>query len=143
DDREEADDPEERPLVREPEHDHRADDDDAVNRVRPRHEWRVQERRDLRDHLEAEEDREHEDRDLKNQQRVVAHVPGRLSLPPGGAGLRERLTALAARSCALGARSYWVYCPSRLALGSLARRRPRNASELTRRPPSGSRRRPS
>src|SRR5581483_959353 len=51
---------------------------------------------------------------------ATAHVPGRLSLPPGGAGLRERLTTLAARSIALGARSYSMYCPSRLALGSLA-----------------------
>src|SRR5207253_8625340 len=32
-----------------------------------------------------------------------AHVPDRLSLPPGGAGLRERLPPLAARSMSCGA----------------------------------------
>src|SRR4051794_12958966 len=59
------------------------------------------------------------------------HAPGRLRLPPGGAGLRRRLTTPAARSVTRGARSYVVYCPSRLALGSLAGRRPRNVRNLT------------
>src|SRR5262249_47625192 len=96
----EADDPRERALVRLAEHEHRADDDNAVDRVRPRHQRRVQQRRHLRDHLEAEEDREHEDRDLEDEQRVVTHAgtsclpathapdvissdQSRLSSPPG------------------------------------------------------------
>ena len=48
------------------------------------------------------------------------HVPGRPRLPSGGAGLRRRLTPLAAGCVALGARPYSMYCPSRLALASLA-----------------------
>ena len=56
------------PLCGEPEHEHRADDHDAVDRVRARHQRRVQHRRHLRDHLEAEEDREHEDRHLEDEQ---------------------------------------------------------------------------
>jgi len=48
------------------------------------------------------------------------HVPGRLRLPPRGAGLRRRLTPLAAGCVALGACPYLTYCPSRLALASLA-----------------------
>ena len=47
---------------------HRADDHDPVDRVRARHQRRVQQRRHLRDHLEAEEDREHEDRQLEDEQ---------------------------------------------------------------------------
>ncbi len=41
-------------------------------------------------------------------------------LPAGGAGLRDRLTTLAARSCGLAACPYYLYCPARLALASLA-----------------------
>ena len=52
----------------------RADDDDAVDRVRARHQRRVQQRRHLRDHLDAEEDREHEDRQLDDELRVMAHA---------------------------------------------------------------------
>jgi hypothetical protein len=37
-----------------------------------------------------------------------SHVSGRLPLPPGGAGLRGRLTPLGAGSCAGGAWPYWV-----------------------------------
>ena len=44
---------------------HRADEDDAVDRVRPRHERRVQQRRHARDELEAEEDGEDEDGDAR------------------------------------------------------------------------------
>src|SRR5579859_698393 len=51
---------------------------------------------------------------------LESHAARRVSLSPGGAGLRERLTTLASRSIALGARSYCVYCPSRLALGDRA-----------------------
>ena len=40
-----------------------ADEDDAVDGVRARHQRRVQHGRHLRDHLEPEEHREHEDRD--------------------------------------------------------------------------------
>ena len=47
--------------------DHRADDHDPVDRVRARHQRRVQHRRHLRDHLEAEEDREHEHRHLERR----------------------------------------------------------------------------
>src|SRR5579884_17494 len=48
---------------------------------------------------------------------AAPHVPRRLRLPPGRAGLRRSLTTPAARSGALGARSYLMYCPpaSRLA----------------------------
>src|SRR5215208_7136195 len=52
----------------------RADDHDPVNRVRSRHERRVEQRRHLRDHLEAEEDREREDRELDDELREVAHA---------------------------------------------------------------------
>ena len=45
----------------------------------------------LEDHLEA---RPHE-RLVVDDQDANAHAPGRLSLPPGEAGLRERLTPLA------------------------------------------------
>src|SRR5581483_7626182 len=41
-------------------------------------------------------------------------------LPPGGARLRRRLTPLAAGCCALGPRSYHLYCPSALGLASFA-----------------------
>ena len=51
------------------EHDDRADDDDAVDEVRPRHQRRVQHRRHLRDHLDPEEDREHEDGQLDHEAR--------------------------------------------------------------------------
>src|SRR5262245_410280 len=52
--------------------DDRADDDDPVDRVRPGHERRVQERRHLRDHLEPDEGREHEDCQLRDE--LVAHA---------------------------------------------------------------------
>src|SRR3954463_10718647 len=59
------------------------------------------------------------------------HVPGRLPLPPGGAGLRERLTTLAARSCARAARSYFMYCPTRARAWLVCQRRPRNVRKRT------------
>ena len=61
-------------LVRKAEHDHRADDHDPVDRVRARHQRRVQQRRHLRDHLDADEDRQHQDRHLEDQDRSVAHA---------------------------------------------------------------------
>src|SRR5262249_17868711 len=70
-DGDEAEDPGERALVGLAEHDHRADDHDAVDRVRPRHQRCVQQRRHLRDHLDPEEDREHEDGHLEDENRVV------------------------------------------------------------------------
>ena len=81
-DREEADDPVEGVLVRRAEDDHRADDDDAVDGIGARHQRRVEQRRHLRDHLDAEEDREHEDRQLENEQRVVAHRAEPLAAAP-------------------------------------------------------------
>ena len=70
------------------EDDDRADDDDAVDEVRPRHQRRVQHRRHLRDHLEAEEDREREDRQLDHEREVHA-------APPRGRARRSR----APRAC--------------------------------------------
>src|SRR5947209_15496682 len=80
-DGEEAHDPHERPLVTDAEHEHRADDDDPVDRVRARHQRRVQQCRHLRDHLEAEKDGEHEDRHLEDQQGVVTHAGAASFLP--------------------------------------------------------------
>src|SRR4051812_16256899 len=51
-----------------------AEEHDPVNRVRAGHQRRVQHRRDLRDHLEPEEDREHEHRQLGDEGRGVAHT---------------------------------------------------------------------
>src|SRR4051812_6145475 len=73
-DRQEADDADQRVLVFAAGDDHRADDHDAVDRVRARHQRRVQHRRHLRDHLEAEEDREHEHGHLGDERRGVAHA---------------------------------------------------------------------
>src|SRR4051812_35411785 len=39
----------------------------------------MQQRRHFRDHLEAEEDREHEDRDLEGQEEPVAHATASLA----------------------------------------------------------------
>src|SRR5581483_1731024 len=47
-------------------------------------------------------------------------LPRRRRLPPSGAGLRRRLTTLAAGCCARSARAYSVYCPSRRSLASFA-----------------------
>ena len=47
--------------------DHRADEDDPVDRVRPRHERRVQERRHAADQLEAEQRGEREDREAGDE----------------------------------------------------------------------------
>src|SRR5919198_3505605 len=85
----ETDDPRQRVLVVEASDEHRTDDHDSVDRVRSGHERRVQERRHLRDHLEAEEDREREDRDLEDEQRSVTHrAMGRTAsrLPPPWVG---------------------------------------------------------
>ena len=73
-------------MCGEPEHEHRADDHDPVDRVRPRHQRRVQQRRHLRDHLDPEEDREHEDRHLENQNRVVTHAATPSFFGDAGAG---------------------------------------------------------
>ena len=54
-------------VVGEADDDQAAEHDDAVDRVRLRHQRRVQRRRHLRDHLEADEGGEHEDRDLGDQ----------------------------------------------------------------------------
>src|SRR6266571_961244 len=62
--RDERDDADPCRLMRKPRNDDRADEDDAVDRVRAGHQRRVQHRRHLRDHLEADEDRQHEHRDL-------------------------------------------------------------------------------
>src|SRR4029079_469086 len=53
-------------------HEHRADDDDPVDRVRAGHERRVERRRDLRDDLEAHEDRE--DEHVQPDDRFGAHT---------------------------------------------------------------------
>src|SRR6266508_3540869 len=74
----ERDDADPRRQMRETGDDDRADEDDAVDRVRPRHERRVQHRRHLRDHLEADEDRQHQHRDLDDDQRG-AHVAATFS----------------------------------------------------------------
>ena len=68
--------------------DDRADQDDAVDRVRARHERGVQGARDLRDHLEAHEHREHGDREQGDavHQRGPSCSSGR-----EGIGGRERL----------------------------------------------------
>src|SRR5690625_2978515 len=49
-------------ALRRPGHDHRSDKNHPVDRVGTGHQWRVQCRRDLRDHLEADEHGEHEHR---------------------------------------------------------------------------------
>src|SRR4029453_15022430 len=54
-------------VVGEPDHDQAAEHHDPVDRVRLRHQRRVQGRRHLRDHLEADEGGQHEDRDLGDQ----------------------------------------------------------------------------
>src|SRR5581483_2632315 len=51
---------------------------------------------------------------------ALTRVPRRRRLPPSGAGLRRRLTTLAAGCCARSARAYYVYCPSRRSLASFA-----------------------
>ena len=59
------------------------DDDDAVDEVRPRHQRGVQHRRHLRDHLEAEERGEHEDRQLDDEGQVGhAAASGRVTQAP-------------------------------------------------------------
>src|SRR6266850_2235778 len=73
-DGDEADDERERVLVAEAGDEHRSDNHDPVDRVRAGHQRRVQQRRHLRDHLEAEEDREDQDRQLEDEQRRVAHA---------------------------------------------------------------------
>ena len=54
-------------VVGDADHDQAAEHDDAVDRVGLRHQRRVQRRRHLRDHLEADEGGQHEDRDLGDQ----------------------------------------------------------------------------
>src|SRR4029079_1919031 len=58
---------------------HRADEDDPVDRVRARHQRRVERRRDLADDREADEDREDEDR--QRGEEFGAH-----EFPPAPAG---------------------------------------------------------
>ena len=62
-------------AVRRAEDEHRADDDDAVDGVRARHQRRVQRARHLRDDLEADERREHEDGDEREDVAAVHCVP--------------------------------------------------------------------
>jgi len=71
------------------------------------------------EHAEHGEE-EHEEDFLLGNAPNAPHVPGRLLLPPGRAGLRRRLTPLAAGCFALGACPYVMYCPARLALASFA-----------------------
>ena len=59
------------------------------------------------------------------------HVSGRLRLPPSGARLHRRLTTLAARSVALGARSYFCVLPFAPRARLLCERRPRDVRNLT------------
>src|SRR5579871_3112085 len=61
-----------------------------------------------------------------------SHVPGRLSLPPGGAGLRERLTTLAARPCARDAWPYSFVLSWAPRAWFAPQRRPWNVSKLMR-----------
>jgi hypothetical protein len=68
---------------------HRADEDDPVDRVRPGHQRRVECRRNLRDHREAAQDREDEDRQRGQQLRAHAAPPAALT----GAGLSSFFTA--------------------------------------------------
>src|SRR5581483_6983968 len=51
---------------------------------------------------------------------ITSRAPRRRRLPPGEAGLRRRLTTLAAGCCVRSARSYSTYCPSRRSLASFA-----------------------
>src|SRR5579885_2148049 len=50
----------------------------------------------------------------------VTRAPRRLRLEGGKAALRRRLATLAAGCCALGPRSYYLYCPSALGLAPFA-----------------------
>ena len=83
---------------------HRADEDDPVDRVRARHQRRMERRRDLRDHGEPDEDREREDRQ-RGEQRV--DLFGGHAWPPvvgaAGAGSSSFFTASAttAPSCVM------------------------------------------
>ena len=97
-DGDEADDPREPSASGAPGDDDRAHDDDSVDRVRARHQRRVQHRRHLRDHLEAEEDREHEDRQL-DQERAV---DSRRHLASGHARAGGDLVVPVERELALG-----------------------------------------
>src|SRR6185369_2417198 len=56
-------------------------EDDAVDRVRPRHERRVQHRRDLRDDLDADEHGEDEDRDAVEKRHAHADSGSLSTLP--------------------------------------------------------------
>src|SRR5919201_3661171 len=84
----ERDDPDPRRLVRQPRHHDRPDQDDPVDRVRPRHQRRVQHRRHLRDHLEPDEYRQDQHREPDDDQRGmhqagafarVTHAPAVIS----------------------------------------------------------------
>src|SRR6185312_3241092 len=55
-------------------HQQPAEQHDSVNRVGARHQRRVQHRRHLRDHLEADEHGEHEDRDLVDERHTAAPI---------------------------------------------------------------------
>src|SRR5947208_1980679 len=63
-----------RVLVAEPRDEHGADDHDPVNRVGAGHQRRVQQRRHFRDHLESEENRKDENRDLEREQQAMTHA---------------------------------------------------------------------
>src|SRR5690349_12837868 len=53
---------------------HRGHQDDAVDGVRARHEWRVEHGGHLADHFGADEDRQYKDRDDQQQRIDVAHA---------------------------------------------------------------------
>src|SRR4029077_3320678 len=71
---------------------------------------RVQERRYLRDHLEAEEDGEDEDRDLEDEQRVMAHAGAASFLPATQAPLviSSLQSSVSSPSGARWGRSAWT-----------------------------------
>src|ERR1035437_630471 len=66
----------------------RTDEHDSVDRVRARHQWRMQRRGDSADHLEPKQDRQHEERHVVDQ---VADVHAGAS--PLASGVRSFLVA--------------------------------------------------
>src|SRR5689334_1112424 len=64
-------------------HQQAAQQHDSVDRVRTRHQRRVQHRRHFRDHLETDEDGQHEDRDLADQAHTESPATARSACGPG------------------------------------------------------------
>src|SRR5215207_5563243 len=79
--------------------DHGADEHDAMDRVCARHQGRVERRRHLRDNRESAQDREDEDREVREQQLDF----GAHAWPPAGAGWSSFWTgsATTAPSCVI------------------------------------------